>query len=728
MSKNCKVAYISPEECSLVPEDWEWLEPAKTVKKCSWDYTDLNNFDFVLVMGSLAHKYINSGLKFQQAKGCLIRQKFYVTITEGEAMFRGKKKLPLLKEHIKAFKKLIKGESTQNKVNHRIVLTEEDEEDMFFDIIRSKAVAIDTETSGLNPFVPDKFMASIGIATKNNAWCIPLDHLDDENNVHYGKHKWQRRLIKKIAKFINGKKRIIGHNFKFDTLWIYQCYKVWIDFTDDTMLMHYNLDENTQHGLKLLSARFLGNDIYDIPEKEKNGYGGLVSHCAYLAQDIRYTYDLYKVFKPMLEEDPLSLRVYNEITIPAVKAFARAENNGTWINPKTLEEATSYWSKIAQETSDKLKSYGDINWNSPKQAAEILFKKLKLPILDKTPTGTPSMSESVLLRLKDKHEVPQLLLDNRKATKFISTFLDPWKKLTEQSGDQRIHPTFKVHGTVTGRPACESPNLQQVPRDPSIRSIIDAPEGWDLIEADLSQAELRIAAEMSQDRELRNCYLTGIDVHKRTVESIFGIDPKEMTKEQRKKGKAINFGFIYGMGWKKFMDYARDNYGQVFTEKESQNTRKGYFRLYQDLPEWHKRQRNFVRKYGYVRNLIGRKRRLEDALLPDNSDNRMAIAQAERNSINSPVQSLASDINLNAFIDICNKYSNNIVRPCGTIHDAIMLEVKKEYTDQVSKDLKEMMENPSIFKRHHVQFNIPIESEVEIGPWSKGEVWKEKEK
>ena len=427
----------------------------------------------------------------------------------------------------------------------------------------------------------------------------------------------------------------------------------------------------------------------------------------------------------MLDKDPLSKRVYEQITIPAVKVYIRAENNGTYINPKTLEEATVYWSKIAKETGEKLKEYGDINWNSPKQIATILFDGLKLPILDKTPTGAPSMSESVLLRLKDKHEVPQLILENRKATKFLSTFLIKWKELTEKSGDQRIHPTFKVHGTVTGRPACEEPNLQQVPRNVSIRSIIDAPQGWSLVEADLSQAELRIAAEMSQDRELRNCYLTGVDVHKRTVESIFGIDPKVMTKEERKKGKAINFGFVYGMGWKKFMDYARDNYGQVFSEKEAQNTRKGYFRLYQDLPEWHKRQRAFVHKHGYVRNLIGRKRRLYDAQLPDNSENRMAIAQAERNSINSPVQSLASDINLNAFIDICNKYNNEIVRPCGTIHDAIMLEVRNDHLDRVCKDLKHFMENPSIFKRLNVQFNIPIESEVEIGPWGKGTVWKE---
>lgn len=716
-----KIAYISPEKCTLIPQEWDWFKPTSSIKKCEWDLEDLDEYDYILVMGSLSHKYIDSGLKFQQAKGCLIRQKFYVTITEGEALFKGKKKLPLLEEHLKSFKKIVSGISVKNKVNHTIIKTCEDLEDMFFDIIRSREIAIDTETSGLDPFIPDKFMASLGIATKNHAWCLPLDHIQ---SPYRGKHKWQTRIIKKISKFIKGKK-VIGHNFKFDTLWIYRCYGVWVDFTDDTMLMHYNLDENNQHGLKLLSARYLGNDIYDIPDKEKNGYGDLESHCAYLAQDIRYTYDLYFKFKEMLDKDPLSERIYDQITIPAVKIYIRAENNGTYINPDTLEKATQYWSKIAQETREKLREYGDINWNSPKQIATILFDKLKLPILDRTPTGAPSMSESVLLRLKDKHEIPQLILENRKATKFLSTFLIKWKELTEKSGDQRIHPTFKVHGTVTGRPACEEPNLQQVPRDVSIRSIIDAPKGWCLVEADLSQAELRIAAEMSQDRELRTCYLTGVDVHKRTVESIFGIDPKVMTKEERKKGKAINFGFVYGMGWKKFMDYARDNYGQIFSEKEAQNTRKGYFRLYQDLPEWHKRQRTFVHKHGYVRNLIGRKRRLYDAQLPDNSENRMAIAQAERNSINSPVQSLASDINLNAFIDICNAYSNDIVRPCGTIHDAIMLEVKEDYVDSVCRDLKKFMESPSIFKRLNVQFNIPIESEVEIGPWGKGLVWKD---
>ena len=216
-------------------------------------------------------------------------------------------------------------------------------------------------------------------------------------------------------------------------------------------------------------------------------------------------------------------------------------------------------------------------------------------------------------------------------------------------------------------------------------------------------------------------------VHSRTVESIFGIDKSEMTKEQRKKGKAINFGFIYGMGWKKFMEYARDNYGQDFTEEESKTIRKKYFRLYNALPEWHKRQRAFVHRKGYVRNLIGRKRRLPDALRDEiSNDDRIKIAQAERNSINSPVQSLASDLNLSAFRALCEKFpDDNMMKPEGTIHDAIAVIAREEIADEVCYWMKYYMEHSPILEKLGIKLSIPIEAEVEVGAWGKGEVWKE---
>lgn len=713
-----KIALLSPTDFDT-PFKHDFF---KVEKKPNWKVEELDKYDYCLVCGSEALKLLNLGVPFMKAKGCLLRGKYYITITQETAEFTPKKK-ELIDTAIKLLNDLYLGKTISNKVSFTIVDDEEKLSRMIFDIINSPAISIDTETSGLSPFTPRKWMTSIGIATENNAWTIPLNH--QESKIKDDPEK-QKEIITKALKYTRGK-TIIGHNGKFDTLWIWCCYGIWVDFTFDTMLAHYNLDENSLHGLDILASKYLGVNQYDIPLQEKQGFGDLYSHCHYLAMDIRYTYDLYKIFKEKLSQDPLTENLFYNHTMPIVRAYAKVERNGTYISPKALKESTEYWEKIARETKEKLDSYfPNINWNSAKQVADVLFNKLKLKVLDKTPAGVPSCSESVLQRLASQHEIPKLIIDNRGANKNLSTFLYPWKELMDLSGDNCIHPGFKVHGTVTGRPSSSEPNLQQVPRDPTIRSVIQAPPGWVCIEGDLSQAELRIAAELSQDPELKLCYQTGIDVHSRTVETLFGIDPKIMTKEQRKKGKAVNFGFIYGMGWRKFMEYARDNYGQTFTEEEAQKTRKGFFKLYHALPDWHRKQREFVHKRGYVRNLIGRKRRLYDALLPDNEENRIKIAQAERNAINSPVQSLASDINLSAFVALSEKYTDtNLVRIEGTIHDAILVIAREDIANQVAHDMKYFMEHPPIFEKMGIRLTVPIESEVEVGPWSKGVVWKE---
>lgn len=716
-----KIAIISP---SPIKVDFEH-EFFQADKKIAWDPKEIEkSYDLILICGSLALKPFKLGVTFNEAKGCLIKQKFLVTVTPEEAKFKDKKK-EALELSLRMFNKLRKGESVENKVKHTIVDSDDTISAMLFDIVKSPAISIDTETSGLTPFVPDRFMASIGIATENHAWTIPLEH---QQSPWKGNYEKQKEIISKIKSFSKNCE-IVGHNGKFDTIWINNCYGVWFKFTFDTMLAHYNLDENALHGLDVLAEKYLGVNQYDIPVSEKHGYGDLKSHCHYLAMDVRYTYDLYVVLDKLLDKDPLTRFVFENITMPASQCFARSENNGTYISPEALKESTEYWEQQLNEAKDKLKSYGDINWSSSKQVANFLFNTLKLPVLDKTPGGTPSCSESVLLRLSKEHEVPGLLLKSRRADKMLSTFLRPWKELIDMDGNSCIHPGFKVHGTVTGRPSSSDPNLQQVPREVSVRSVIQAPPGWTLIEGDLSQAELRIAAEMSQDPELRICYQTGIDVHARTVESIFGIERSQMTKEQRKKGKAINFGFIYGMGAKKFKEYARDNYGQDFTEEESMEIRKKYFRLYEALPVWHKRQRAFVHKKGYVRNLIGRKRRLPDALLDEiTNEDRIKIAQAERNSINSPVQSLASDLNLSAFIALCNRFpDDNMMKPEGTIHDAIMVLARNEIAEEVCYWMKHYMEHSPVLEKLGVKLSIPIEAEVEVGSWGKGVIWKGKD-
>ena len=431
----------------------------------------------------------------------------------------------------------------------------------------------------------------------------------------------------------------------------------------------------------------------------------------------------------MHKKDPMTTTIFEKITMPVSHMYTRAEYLGIYVDPKGLEKARKYWSRKSTRALKKLTKlcpsdnswkdrktkevmYG-VNWASPKQVADILFDDLKLKSTKETGTGNRSTDESVLLQLAKVHEVPQLILDYRGAAKNLA-FVESWQK---RAVNNRIHPNFLIHGTVTGRPSCKEPNLQQVPRDPKMRNLFTAPPGWVLISADFSQVELRIVADMSQDPAMLFAFQTGQDLHTLTVQRIFGIN--EPTKEERKKGKAINFGFIYGMWWKKFIDYALDNYDQVFTPKEAERTRSGFFDLYK-LSPWHKKQKNFARKYGYVRSLLGRKRRLPDAQLEDTGKYNPAKSEAERQAVNSPVQSCASDMNLTAACELEKKLSPKDFRIVSTTHDEILAEVRISSLMEIATEMKKTMENPQLLQDMGIEFSVPIIAELEAGPWGGG--------
>ena len=503
------------------------------------------------------------------------------------------------------------------------------------------------------------------------------------------------------------------------------------------MLAHYNVDENSFHGLDHLAAHYFNAMEYDIPLEEKHGFGPLERHCEYLGLDVYFTRKLYFTLKRELHKDPLTERLFNELTMPAARMYAHIEQNGVYIDPKALAEAKKYWTKISDEKcaelnrlvpsdqkwkdKDKVWRTG-INWGSPQQVAEVLFKRLKLSPLDKTPKGADAVNESVLLRLADQHPVPKLILEAREADKNLGTFIEGWAN--KVYNNNRLHGSYKLHGTVTGRPSMVEPNLQQTPRDPRLRSIIRAQPGWTLVDADLSQAELRIAAEMSGDRELKLSYQTGVDVHTLTCQRIFGI--LEPTKEERKRSKAINFGYLYGMWWKKFKIYARDKYGVEFSDAESKRSHRGFFNLYQGLHPWHKRQKEFARRNGYVRSLCGRKRRLPDAMRGSSMDQRDSRkAEAERQAINSPVQSFVSDWNLAAAIELHEELSPDYFLPVVTVHDANLMEVRNDMLKKVLPRIKQAMEQPKLMRRWGVKLSVPIVAELELGPWGAAEVWDE---
>jgi DNA polymerase-1 len=286
--------------------------------------------------------------------------------------------------------------------------------------------------------------------------------------------------------------------------------------------------------------------------------------------------------------------------------------------------------------------------------------------------------------------------------------------------------------------------------------LIGAPPGWTLLEADLSQIELRIAAELAKERTMLDAFQRGIDTHWLTamseiergqglaelvldtartwkqnkklnygeaIEVLLEMGPDAAAeinkewKEIRKKAKAINFGYLYGMWWKKFKLYARDNYGVVVTDEQAEESRDNFFSKYPGYPDWHKNQGRLAQQNGYVKTLSGRKRRLPKAMAAhDTPERREALRQA----INSPVQSFANEINLMAALQLREEFGRKIVRICGTVHDAILVRVKNEHMNEVGKRLLEIMTGPKLFKTLNIKLSVPILAEAKVGDWGVG--------
>jgi DNA polymerase-1 len=339
------------------------------------------------------------------------------------------------------------------------------------------------------------------------------------------------------------------------------------------------------------------------------------------------------------------------------------------------------------------------------------------------------MAEDVLLALKEKHPVVPIMLERVKWQKYLSGFINPYNELYDEN--HRIHTNFKLAGTVTGRLSSgkddadkvstggrgklRGVNLQQVPRDPLIRGLFGSAPGWLFLEADYSQIELRIAAYLANEEHMLYLYSIGADIHLATAARVTGLPESQVTKEIRKVvGKPVNFGFLYGMGWNKFISTAFNNYGSVFTEEEAQAARQAYFDLYPKLLPWHAKQRRLVNKYGRVESPLGRVRHLPDIYSPE----RGVRMEAERQAINSPVQGFASDLAVLSMTVINERIRQKglAARCIGLVHDAINFEVREDAVADVLPIVKDTMEDMSIVrKKFGVHVNVPIVSDLQIG-------------
>lgn len=515
--------------------------------------------------------------------------------------------------------------------------------------------------------------------------------------------------------------KYIAHNGKFDAIWMHSK-GIPVRQHFDTMLAAHMIDENKLKGLKSLSKTKLAAEAYDVGEDVKNTKRMPIKKlCRYNARDADYTLRLYHIFKEQLKQEPRSARIFQFLMMPASNALVDIERRGVAIDMERWEERYI----VAQENRDKLYKYINqfvpeelqpINLRSPPQVAKWLFGEDGLgfePIELSKKTKKPSTKESVLLRLFAEHDHKALtaLMKYRKWEKYVNTYLGPWRYEWMDS-DHRIHSRYKLYGTVTGRLSGEG-GIQQVPRDPFIRSIVGARPGWKLLSADFSQVELRIAAMLANEKTMLRQFHMGEDIHMIRAMKMSGItDPKKVPKETRKKAKAVNFGYIYSMGAKKFVSYAFDNYELKITLEEAHEDREQFFEDYSGLRPWHKRQRNLARKYHRVVSPLGRTRHLPDILSGDEG----IRAEAERQAINSPVQSTASDLMLSALVELNAKMDPKECCIVFTVHDELGFECREDKLDEYGPYIKETMEDMDrIQRKFGCDITVPIVAEVEYG-------------
>ena len=636
--------------------------------------------------------------------------------------------------------RLAKGEKSSDALvpkRVRSVMTKQGLQALADELKVCEGYAFDIETTSFDEFKPDSRIISLGLSTwregdtgPRDCWVVPLYHPESP-----WKNYWML-VLKKLAPFLRMPRRRVAHNGKFDLRWL-RHFGANFSLTFDTMLAAHLLDENRPKSLESLARELLGVEPWKIDNttlidqllRKVVKYNGL---------DTWNTAGLYFVLRQHLMEQPRLAALMQRMMVPASEVFTDIERHGIWtdvplmmershISQSELDNINNQLMEWVPDKSEWPPNVKEVNFNASNFSRWWIFDWLELPVLARGKSGDPSMAEGVMSKLKadHPHKVIDLMLERVKWSKYSTAFFSAYEEQVDEN--DRIHTTFKLTGTVTGRLSSgkgdadkvtgrvqnRGVNLQQVPRDAFVRGIFGAPPGWAFIECDYSQVELRVAAFLANETTMKHLYNTGQDIHMTMAMRMTGKPEHLVTKDERKKAKAVNFGFLYGMGWLKFISTAWENYGVVVTEQEAKAFRKAFFDEFPLLVKWHNRQRMMAHKYGRVESPIGRIRHLPDI----NSSDRSVVQEAERQAINSPVQSFASDMAVMALVLIDKELKRRGLRArsVGTVHDAINFECPEEELEEVVPLIKYYMENVPIDKWFGVVLDIPIIGDVKIG-------------
>jgi DNA polymerase-1 len=531
------------------------------------------------------------------------------------------------------------------------VLTQEQLGGWIAKLTATDEFAFDTETDALDAMRAN--LVGLSFSTEPGSGCyIPLGHTYPGAPLQLDMHETLDAL-RPLLESPQHKK--LGQHGKYD-IHVLRRHGVNVDgYHDDTMLESFIWNSSaTRHDMDSLAKRYLGYDTIKFEDVAGKGAKqisfadvAIDDAAGYAAEDADITLRLHRVLSAKLAEIPALEKVYRDIEIPLVPVLARMEANGILIDADELRRQSVDLSRrmlAAQQEATELAGH-TFNLDSPKQLQALLFDELKLPALVKTPTGQPSTNEEALEAIADQHELPRIILEYRGLAKLRSTYTD---KLAEMVNPDtgRVHTSYHQAGAATGRLASSDPNLQNIPIRTEdgrrIRKAFVAPPGRKLVACDYSQIELRIMAHLSEDAGLLRAFAAGADIHRATAAEVFGKPLDEVSLNERRAAKAINFGLMYGMsafGLAKQLDIGRG---------EAQDYIALYFNRYPGVREFMERTRKEAHERGYVETVFGRRLYLDNI----NARNQGLRAGAERAAINAPMQGTAADIIKRAMIDI----------------------------------------------------------------------------
>jgi DNA polymerase-1 len=597
--------------------------------------------------------------------------------------------------------------------HYEAILAEKQLADWLAKISAASLVSLDTETTSLDPLQARLVGISWSIEPGHAAY-LPLAH-------NYAGAPAQLPLDAALAQLKpwleNAQQLKLGQNLKYDAH-VFANHGIQLKGIEhDTLLQSYVLESHKPHNMDDLAIRHLGVKTItfdDVTGKGANRIGfdqvAVERACEYAAEDADITLQLHRTLYPQIESDAKLAKIYRDIEMPVMRVLQTMERHGVLLDAKLLDaQSRELGDKmLALESAAHQQAGQPFNLNSPKQIQEILFGKLGIKPVRKTPSGAPSTDEDALEQLALDHPLPKLLLEYRGIAKLKSTYTDKLPRMVN-AATGRVHTNYAQAVAITGRLASNDPNLQNIPvrtaEGRRIREAFIAPRGSQIVSADYSQVELRIMAHISQDASLLKAFAAGEDVHRATAAEIFNIEPQAVDAEQRRYAKVINFGLIYGMS-------AFGLAGQLGIERAAaQQYMDRYFARYPGVAEYMRATREKAREQGYVETVFGRRLWLAEI----RSGNGARRQGAERAAINAPMQGTAADLIKLAMIAVqrwleTDRLASMLIMQ---VHDELVLEVPDNEIDVVKRKLPELMEGVA-------RLAVPLVVDVGSGPnWDK---------